>query len=58
MTENQKPATEETYEIDDEALDQVVGGVSEEQNVENSLKRPATIKPGTSSFGGEEWEKR
>jgi hypothetical protein len=51
VTENQKPATEETREIDDKALDQVVGGGLASIPVGN------VVKPGTSSFGGEDWGK-
>jgi len=53
MTEEVKPATEETREIDDKVLDQVVGGGLASIPVGNVVKAP-----GTSSFGGEEWEKR
>lgn len=54
MTENQKPSAEETTsEIDDKALDQVVGGGLASIPVGNVVKTP-----GTSSFGGEEWDKR
>jgi len=57
MDKNQKPASDETTEIDDKALDQVVGGITADDTW-NALKTTTTIKTGTSSFGGEEWEKR
>jgi hypothetical protein len=58
MDKNQKPAANETTEIDDKTLDQVVGGVTAEDTWSTNLKTTTTIKTGTSSFGGDEWDKR
>jgi hypothetical protein len=55
MTENQKPAVEQASEIDDKALDQVVGGIAAESGMTKVSGTP--LAPKTSSFGGEEWDK-
>ena len=55
MTENQQSETAETSEIDDKALDQVVGGMASDSGVTKLTGTP--LVPTTSSFGGEDWGK-
>jgi hypothetical protein len=57
MTEKKKPAAEEIHEIDDKALDQVVGGVGVGGLYDQVAPSKSPTVPKTSSFGGEDWDK-